>query len=73
MRGEATAAWSLVDGTTRLSVGVPVGATAEVHVPAAARSSVTARDGAVFVRSDRGFIVYEVPHGGWEFVARDDG
>ncbi|WP_406357824.1 family 78 glycoside hydrolase catalytic domain [Streptomyces sp. NBC_00658] len=73
VRGEAAAAWSLVDGTTRLSVRVPVGATAEVHVPAAARSAVTAPGGAVFLRSDRGFIVYQVPHGGWEFVARGDG
>ncbi|WP_329543703.1 glycoside hydrolase family 78 protein [Streptomyces sp. NBC_01356] len=73
VRGEAAAAWSLVDGTTRLSVRVPVGATAEVHVPAAARSAVTAPGGAVFLRSDRGFIVYQVLHGGWEFVARGDG
>ncbi|MFJ2828195.1 hypothetical protein ACIPC1_11410 [Streptomyces sp. NPDC087263] len=66
-------AWSLVDGTSRISVRVPVGATAEVPVSAAAGSAVTAAGAALFVRSDQGFFVYEVPHGGWEFVARADG
>jgi alpha-L-rhamnosidase len=70
VRGRAAAAWSAVDGTTRLSVGVPVGATAEVHVPAAGRSAVTSPDGAKWVRSEPGFVVYAVPHGSWEFVAR---
>jgi hypothetical protein len=73
VRGEAAAAWSVVDGSVRLSVRVPVGATAEVHVPARTRSAVTAPAGAAFVRSEPGFVVYEVAHGGWEFVARAHG
>ncbi|MFD5074100.1 family 78 glycoside hydrolase catalytic domain [Streptomyces sp. NPDC058371] len=73
VRGEAAVAWSVVDSALRLSVRVPVGATAEVHVPARARSAVTAPDGAVFVRTAPGFIVYEAPHGSWEFVARSRG
>lgn len=70
VRGEASAAWSVVDGSTRLSVRVPVGSTAEVYVPAASRSAVKAPGGAEFVRVEPGFVVYEVAHGGWEFVAR---
>ncbi|MET7779706.1 family 78 glycoside hydrolase catalytic domain [Streptomyces sp. NPDC005388] len=70
VRGRAAAAWSVVDGTTRLSVGVPVGATAEVHVPAADRSAVASPAGAKWLRSEPGFVVYAVPHGSWEFVAR---
>jgi alpha-L-rhamnosidase len=70
VRGLASAAWSVVDGTTRLSVGVPVGAAAEVHVPAADRSAVASPDGARWLRSEPGFVVYAVPHGSWDFVAR---
>ncbi|MFE5139361.1 family 78 glycoside hydrolase catalytic domain [Streptomyces fagopyri] len=70
VRGEAAAAWSVVDGTVRLSVRVPVGATAEVHVPAASRAAVAAPGGAVFRRAEPGFAVYAVPHGSWDFVAR---
>ncbi|BCL25843.1 family 78 glycoside hydrolase catalytic domain [Streptomyces aurantiacus] len=70
VRGEASTAWSVVDGSVRLSVGVPVGSTAEVHVPGSGRSAVRAPDAAKFLRVEPGFVVYEVAHGRWEFVAR---
>ncbi|MFF2847750.1 family 78 glycoside hydrolase catalytic domain [Streptomyces sp. NPDC058001] len=70
VRGEAGVAWSVIDGTTRMTVRVPVGATAEVHVPAAARTDVTAPKGAEQVRTEPGFVVYRVPQGRWEFAAR---
>ncbi|MGW0572472.1 family 78 glycoside hydrolase catalytic domain [Streptomyces tauricus] len=70
VRGEASTAWSVVDNSIRLSVRVPVGSTAEVHVPAPARSAVRAPGGAEYVRVEPGFVVYEVAHGGWEFVSR---
>ncbi|MET7596885.1 MULTISPECIES: family 78 glycoside hydrolase catalytic domain [unclassified Streptomyces] len=70
VRGEASVAWSVVGTALRLSVRVPVGSTAEVHVPAGARSDVREPEGAAFVRAEPGFVVYEAPHGSWEFVAR---
>jgi len=73
VRGTASAAWSAVDGSLRLSVRVPVGSSAEVHVPAPGRSAARAPGGARFVRVEPGFVVYEVGHGSWEFVGRAAG
>ncbi|MFE1800425.1 family 78 glycoside hydrolase catalytic domain [Streptomyces sp. NPDC059517] len=70
VRGEASASWSIVDDAIRLAVRVPVGSTAEVHVPATTRSAVRAPAAATYVRLEPGFVVYEVAHGGWEFVGR---
>ncbi|WP_199431272.1 family 78 glycoside hydrolase catalytic domain [Qaidamihabitans albus] len=67
VRGEAAAGWSRVDGGLRLTVRVPVGSTAEVHVPAARRADVTATPAAEFVRTEPGFVVLRAGHGEWSF------
>ncbi|MFE6281068.1 family 78 glycoside hydrolase catalytic domain [Streptomyces sp. NPDC057877] len=68
VRGRAAVSWSRIEGRLRLSVEVPVGSTAEVHVPGGERSRVTAASGARFVRVEAGFVVFEVPHGRWDFA-----
>ncbi|MFI6088146.1 family 78 glycoside hydrolase catalytic domain [Streptomyces sp. NPDC051218] len=70
VRGPAEVSWSLVDETVRLTVRVPVGATAEVHVPAAARKAAEAPQGTEFVRMEPGYAVYRAPHGTWRFSGR---
>ncbi|MFF5991916.1 family 78 glycoside hydrolase catalytic domain [Prauserella flavalba] len=71
VRGEVSAGWARLDGELRLTVGVPVGATAEVHVPAAARADVRAPRGTRFVRAEPGFAVYSAGHGEWTFTSRN--
>ncbi|MFF4051713.1 family 78 glycoside hydrolase catalytic domain [Streptomyces chartreusis] len=69
VRGTAGVAWSqTADGFT-MEVRVPVGAIAEVHVPAAGGDEVTAPDGARHLRTEGGFAVYRVPHGTWRFTS----
>ncbi|MFC8096774.1 alpha-L-rhamnosidase C-terminal domain-containing protein [Streptomyces sp. NPDC057301] len=70
VRGEVSVAWDLDDGKLRLRVTVPVGSTAEVHVPAPDKARVTAHDEAKRTRLDNGFAVYRVPQGHWEFTSR---
>ncbi|WP_351231666.1 family 78 glycoside hydrolase catalytic domain [Streptomyces sp. NPDC002133] len=70
VRGRASVDWARSGGgSLRLAVEVPVGAEAEVHVPAARRDTAAPR-GAEFVRSEPGHVVYRVPHGRWEFAAK---
>ncbi|MFD4257899.1 alpha-L-rhamnosidase C-terminal domain-containing protein [Streptomyces sp. NPDC058534] len=68
VRGEAAVAWSAVGGRLRLTVRVPVGAEAEVHVPVAEGVRATAPGGAEFLRSVPGFDIHRVGHGTWEFT-----
>ncbi|WP_405983831.1 family 78 glycoside hydrolase catalytic domain [Streptomyces sp. NBC_00872] len=70
VRGTASVAWSRIGRDLRLTVRVPVGATAEVHVPAARREEVRAPGGAGYLRTEPGFVVYRAEHGEWEFVGR---
>ncbi|WP_247197679.1 alpha-L-rhamnosidase [Streptomyces sp. GESEQ-35] len=70
VRGRASVDWAISGDRLRLAVEVPVGAQAEVHVPAARREDTAAPGGAEFVRSESGHVVYRVPHGKWEFVAK---
>lgn len=69
VRGTAGVAWSQTAAGFTLEVRVPVGAIAEVHVPAAGRGQVTAPDGARHLRTDGGFVIYRVPHGTWRFTS----
>lgn len=68
VRGPAAVSWTRVDDRLRLSVRVPVGATADVHVPGTDRSRVTAPTGARHLRTEPGFVLYRVAHGEWEFT-----
>ncbi|MFD9076658.1 family 78 glycoside hydrolase catalytic domain, partial [Streptomyces lasiicapitis] len=70
VRGPAAVSWSRVDKAVRLTVRVPVGSTAEVHVPAAARDRAQAPRGVEFVRVEPGFVVFRAPHGEWDFRGR---
>lgn len=69
VRGTAGVAWSRTASGFGLDVRVPVGAVAEVHVPAAGRDEVTAPDGARYLRTEPEFVVYEVVHGRWRFTS----
>ncbi|WP_411098484.1 family 78 glycoside hydrolase catalytic domain [Streptomyces sp. x-45] len=68
VRGEAAVAWSAVGGRLRLTVRVPVGSRAEVHVPVSEGGRASAPGGAEFLRSVPGFDVLRVGHGSWEFT-----
>ncbi|WP_405608863.1 glycoside hydrolase family 78 protein [Streptomyces sp. NBC_01511] len=70
VRGPASVAWSKVGRDLRLTVKVPVGASAEVHVPADRKEKVTAPKGATYLRTEPGFQIYRAAHGAWDFVAR---
>ncbi|TXL85832.1 hydrolase [Streptomyces sp. IB2014 016-6] len=70
VRGPASVAWSKVGRDLRLTVEVPVGSSAEIHVPADRKDKVTAPKGATYVRTEPGFQVYRADHGAWDFVAR---
>ncbi|NUK34474.1 family 78 glycoside hydrolase catalytic domain [Streptomyces lunaelactis] len=69
VRGRASVDWARTGTGLRLAVVVPVGAEAEVHVPAARQGDVGVPDGAEYVRSEPGHVIYRVAHGSWEFTA----
>lgn len=66
--GRAAVDWSIDGGAMGLTVTVPFGATAEVHVPSAGDRPAVAPRGARFLRDDRGFAVYGVGSGRWRFT-----
>lgn len=70
VRGTASVDWSGVGRDLRLTVGVPVGSDAEIHVPAGPGDTVTAPKGTTFVRTEPGFQVHRAGHGTWDFVSR---
>lgn len=70
VRGPASVAWSKVGRDLRLTVKVPVGSSAEVHVPADRKDKVTAPKGATYLRTEPGFQIYRAGHGAWDFVGR---
>ncbi|WP_432253555.1 alpha-L-rhamnosidase C-terminal domain-containing protein [Streptomyces sp. HNM1019] len=72
VRGPAAVSWSQIDKTVRLTVRVPVGATAEAHVPAANKGAAHAPAGAEYLRTEPGFAVYRAPHGTWECSGAPD-
>jgi alpha-L-rhamnosidase len=61
VRGRVSVHWDAAS----LTVEVPFGATAEVHVPFTGRVPREAR----FLRQEPGFRVYEVPTGRWRFTS----
>jgi alpha-L-rhamnosidase len=64
--GTARTAWQRDADTFRLTVDVPAGSTAEVHVPAT-EGSARAPEGARPLRTDSAETVYQVGSGHWEF------
>jgi alpha-L-rhamnosidase len=68
--GEVKARWQRGRHQLTLQATIPVGATAEVHVPAGRRSDVTPPPGASYVGVRDGFVVYEVGAGDYEFRAK---
>ena len=72
IRGRVTVSWKRVGRVLSLDVQVPVGTTAEVHVPSAAAQDVAAVP-APFVTEptyEDGYTVYTVPAGLWNFTSR---
>jgi alpha-L-rhamnosidase len=67
VRGRAAVTWSRSRSSVTLTVEVPFGATAEVHVPTTGRP-VTAPRAARFLRAEPGFAVHEVSCGRWQFT-----
>jgi alpha-L-rhamnosidase len=65
VRGRAGVEWVTTHKGITVTVEVPFGATAEVHVPT--KSKPKAPDGARFVRAEPGYRVYEVRRGRWRF------
>lgn len=68
VRGRVAAEWRQTGRALTLTVEVPFGATAEVHVPSEGKAH--APDGARFLRAEPGFAVYEVPRGNWRFTGK---
>ncbi|ALG11166.1 alpha-L-rhamnosidase [Kibdelosporangium phytohabitans] len=62
VRGLASVAWTRVESSVRVTVGVPVGSSAEVFVPGVARRRPP---GVEFLRDEAGFQVFRVPPGRW--------
>ncbi|MFD7229276.1 family 78 glycoside hydrolase catalytic domain [Streptomyces sp. NPDC059881] len=70
VRGPVAVSWSRIDEVVRLTVRVPVGSTAEIHVPAATRGDAEVPKGMEFVRTEPGFAVFRAPHGEWHLRGR---
>jgi alpha-L-rhamnosidase len=65
--GNVSSAWTSTGGVFTLSVGVPVGATAMVYVPADKREHVTIPAGAAFDSLHDGYAAFTVGSGDYEF------
>ncbi|ASO21273.1 alpha-L-rhamnosidase [Actinoalloteichus hoggarensis] len=70
VRGTAAVAWERADPGLILRVRVPVGVSAEVHVPAESAEDVDSTPAAAFLRMEDGHAVLRVDHGAWEFTSR---
>jgi alpha-L-rhamnosidase len=72
IRGRVAVAWKKVGRVLTLEVQVPVGTTAEIHVPSAASSDVTAVPASLAGEATHadGYTVYTVPAGQWSFTSR---
>ena len=69
-----SSAWRRADGEFLLTVEVPVGATADVHVPAEREQDVEASPGGLVSarRMEPGYLVHTVGSGVWRFVSRSE-
>lgn len=75
VRGRVSSAWRLQNGEFELTCRVPVGATAEVHVPAARAQDVEASPSELVTarRMAEGYLVHTVGPGAWRFVSSSAG
>ncbi len=65
--GQVSSTWTRKDGDFLLRVGVPVGATAEILVPARDRDAVNAPPGATFEDMRDGYAAFQVGSGTYVF------
>jgi alpha-L-rhamnosidase len=74
VRGRVATTWQRAHGIFSLTVEVPVGATAEVHVPARSERDVWALPGGPVLarRMEPGYLVHTVGSGTWKFVSRSE-
>ncbi|MEV4261710.1 family 78 glycoside hydrolase catalytic domain [Kribbella sp. NPDC049584] len=72
IRGRVSVSWQRTGRVLSLEVQVPVGTTAEVHVPSAAASDVAAvpQSFAGEPTYDDGYTIFTVPAGQWHFTSR---
>ncbi|WP_238174168.1 family 78 glycoside hydrolase catalytic domain [Kribbella kalugense] len=72
IRGRVSVAWKRIGRVLSLEVQVPVGTTAEVHVPSAVGSDVAAvpQSFAGEPTYADGYVIYTVPAGQWHFTSR---
>jgi alpha-L-rhamnosidase len=72
IRGRVSVAWKRIGRVLSLEVQVPVGTTAEVHVPSAVDSDVAAvpQSFAGEATYADGYTIYTVPAGQWHFTSR---
>jgi alpha-L-rhamnosidase len=72
IRGRVAVTWKKTSRVLSLEVQVPVGTTAEVHVPSAAASDVAAVPAPLAGEASYqdGFTIYTVPAGQWSFTSR---
>lgn len=70
VRGQVAVGWSCAERELHLTVEVPVGAEAEVHVPSESSNQVAVvpSSGATIVRTEPGFVVFTVGSGNWRFT-----
>jgi alpha-L-rhamnosidase len=72
IRGRVAVSWQQTGRVLSLEVQVPVGTTAEVHVPSATASDVAAvpQSFAGEATYDDGYTIYSVGAGQWSFTSR---
>lgn len=75
VRGRVGVAWRQDGRSLRMDVTVPVGSTAEVHVPAESADDVTAAPSRHVgdIRAEPGYVVHTVGAGRWRFTSRSAG
>jgi alpha-L-rhamnosidase len=72
VRGRVAVAWKKRSRVFTLDIQVPIGTTAEVHVPSAAASEVTAVPAPLAGEAtyQDGYTIFTVPAGQWSFTGR---
>lgn len=71
IRGRIVSEWKRGGGKFTLKTVIPVGATAEVFVPARSSGSVKATSGARFLRMEKDCAVYAAGSGEYKFVSEE--